>query len=246
MRPKIYNASVEMAVATQGEGESKFGALASQLGGLGSEFGLSLSSGGTQKWESIAVLESETLTQQFIQQENLLPILYPSLWDKSKRQWKGSNGMRSPTLWEAYQYFNNKIRTVTVDPKTGLVTLTIYWRNPKQAADWANGLVGMANDYLRNRTIQETRREIAYLNDEAKKTTSVEVRQAIFEVLTAQINRAVLAQGDREYAFKVLDRAFAPERPSSLPYWVWMVTAAFVSAVVSILAVFLVIAWRKN
>lgn len=246
MRPKMYTASVEMAVARHTGGKSELGALASQIGGLGSGNGLSLSSGGTRKWESIAILESETLTQEFIQRQNLLPVLYPNKWDASKQQWKSLSPMEVPTLWEAYRYFNGKIRSVAVDPKTGLVTLTIYWRNPREAAAWANDLVGMANDYLRNRAIQESMREIAYLKGEAKRTTSVEVRHAIFEVLTAQINRAVLAQGERQYAFKILDRAFAPELPTSLPFWLWMVIVAFLSSVTSVLAVFLSIAWRKN
>jgi len=50
------------------------------------------------------------------------------------------------------------------DPKTGLVTLSITWNDPNIAAKWANGLVRMANDYLRDQAIEESERNIAYLD----------------------------------------------------------------------------------
>jgi uncharacterized protein involved in exopolysaccharide biosynthesis len=248
MRPKQYTVHVILAgTSTDSEG-GHFGALAdaaSSLGGLASLAGLS-SPGEQQKWESITVLESEDLTQNFIQQNNLLPVLYAKKWDANRNRWRDTDPQRIPTLWQANQYFKGKIRNVTVDDKSGLVTLTITWRNPVQAAAWANGLVKMTNDYLRTKAIDRSERSIAFLNEEAAKTTVVEARQAIYSVLESEIDKAMLARGTEEYAFKVLDPAFPPERPSSLAASVWVFLTFVATSLLAFLAVFVHVAWNKD
>lgn len=249
MRPKQYTATVILAATTASEESSHFGSLAdaaSSLGGLASLAGLS-SPAEELKWQAIAVLESEDLTQNFIQQNNLLPLLYAKDWDASHNTWRMKNpGDKPPTLWEANGYFKRKIRNVTVDNKTGLITLTVTWRNPAQAAAWANGLVKMTNDFLRGKAIARSERSIAYLNEEASKTTQVEARTAIYEVLESEIDKAMLARGTEEYAFKVLDPAFPPEKPSSLSTFAWIFLTGVASSLLALLAVFVRVAWNKE
>jgi uncharacterized protein involved in exopolysaccharide biosynthesis len=247
MRPKQYTAAMTLAASTANQESGHFGALAaaaSTLGPLASLAGIS-SPEEQQKWESIAVLESEDLTEKFIQQNDLLPRLYPKRWDASRNRWR-TTGDGPPTLWEGSQYFKRKIRNVSVDDKTGLIKLTITWRNPQMAAAWANGLVKMTNDFLRAKAIDRSERSIAYLNQEAAKTTVVEARQAIYTVLESEIDKAMLARGTEEYAFKILDPAFPPEKPSSLSFWAWTILALAVSSLMSFLAVFIRVAWNKE
>ena len=213
--PKRFSASTVLSPVSAGQGGQLGGlsSLASQFGGLASLAGISVS-GDSQKSETLAVLQSETLTESFIAKNDLLPVLYAKQWDAATRQW-GVPLPRVPTLWQANQYFGKKVRTVSTETKTGLVTLTITWTDPVRAAQWANGLVKMANDYLRDRAITEAERNIAYLNDQAARTDSVGIKQAIYPLLQAQLNKAMLARGSDEYALKVLDPAFVPQRPSS-------------------------------
>lgn len=248
MRPKQYTAQTVLAGTSNDSEGSHFGSLAdaaSSLGGLASLAGLS-SPEEQQKWESIAVLESEDLTQNFIQQNNLLPILYAKKWDASRNRWRDTDPQRIPTLWQASQYFKHKICKVTTDEKTGLITMTITWRNPVQAAAWTNDLVKMTNDYLRTKAIDRSERSIAFLNEEAAKTTVVEARQAIFSVLESEIDKAMLARGTEEYAFKVLDPAFPPEKPSSLAVSAWVLLTLVATSLLAFLGVFVRVAWNKK
>lgn len=249
LRPKQYTATVILAASTTNQEGGHFGALgdaASSLSGLASLAGLA-SPTEELKYQAIAVLESEDLTQTFLQQNNLLPILYAKDWDASRNTWHMKDPSdRPPTLWQANQYFKRKIRNVTVDNKTGLITLTVTWRNPALAAAWANGLVKMTNDFLRAKAIARSERSIAFLNEQASKTTVLEARQAIFTVLESEIDNAMLARGTEEYAFKVLDPAFPPERPSSLGVVTWMILAAAASSLLAFLAVFIRVAWNKQ
>ena len=213
--PKSYTATVlVIPVGGQSTGSSELGALASQFGGLASLAGISIGSGSSTKAKAIALLESELLTERYIRENNLLPVLYASKWDAAHQRWKTADPDRMPTVWKANRYFKKKIRTLNVDEKTGLVTLTIAWTNPQQAAAWANGMVQLTNDYLRDKTLQECEREISYLNSEAANTTLVAAREGIYSLVVKVINKEMLAKGSTEYALEVVDPAVAPEKPS--------------------------------
>ena len=214
--PKQYRASILVAPVVEGRSSSGLANLASSLPGvsnIASMFGLSSHNGDAAKDE--ATLESQVLTRKFIKQNDLLPILYARLWNSQTGHWRTSDPKRLPTLWKANQLFKNKIRTVALDGKTGLIRLTIIWRSPRFAAAWANGLVAMANDYLRGRAIREANREITYLAGEAQKTSIVTVRQGIYDLMQQEIGNEMVAQGKHEYALQVIDPAFAPQAPAS-------------------------------
>lgn len=243
--PKTYTASTVLSPVTNTPGGGGFGrvdSLLSQFGGLASLAGFS-GLNDTSRSESLAVLQSEALTEAYVQKNDLLPILYARKWDAQRKQWTERNPRKVPTLWKANEDFTNKIRQLNIDSKTGLVTLRITWKDPQVAADWANGLVKMTNEYLRDKAIRESQRNIAYLNDQATKTDVVGVKQAIFTILQNEINKEMLARGSEEYALKVLDPAFAPEKPSSPKPVLWVSLALFGSLLLSLVLVFLRTAW---
>jgi uncharacterized protein involved in exopolysaccharide biosynthesis len=226
--PKRYKASVLLsAVSTTNASQlGGMSSLVSQIGGFASLAGLSVG-GDSKKAESIAVLQSEALTERYIREHNLLPILYEGQWDKIKAGWKSDDPKKIPTLWKANQYFKKSVRFVGTDTKTGLVTLTITWKDPQTAAKWANDLVEITNDYLRGKAIAETDRDIAFLTDEALKTNVVEAKQAIYRILESEISKGMLARGSNEYAFKILDPAVAPDKPSSPIPFLWISAGIF-------------------
>ena len=86
MAPKIYRASVVIAPVTDAGTDrlGGLGSLASQFGGLASLAGLSISSD-SKKSEALAVLQSGALTEQYIKEQNLLPVLFHRQWDLKKK-----------------------------------------------------------------------------------------------------------------------------------------------------------------
>jgi uncharacterized protein involved in exopolysaccharide biosynthesis len=212
---KEYLASTLLSPATEETSGSMGGlsALASQYSGLASLAGITLP-GGKGKDEAIAALQSELITETYIRDQNLLPILYATLWDAEHNRWRTSDPQKTPTLWKANRLFSKQVRTVMEDKK-GLVVLSIRWTDPKLAAQWANGLVTLTNKYLRDKAIQEAQRNIAYLNEQAAKTNVVEAQKAVYSLMESEINKEMVARGRDEFALKVIDPAFVPERPSS-------------------------------
>jgi uncharacterized protein involved in exopolysaccharide biosynthesis len=226
--PKKYDASLLLSPVVNQSNGSGLGALSSavsQLGGIASLAGLSMSGTGGTRSESLATLQSEALTQQFIQENNLLPILFASKWDPARSTWKPMDPEDVPTLWKANLYFGRKVRSVKEATKTGLVTLTMTWKDPKLAAQWANGLVKLTNDYLREKAVRESERNIAYLNDQVAKTSAVELRNSIYSLMESEIKKQMVARGSDEYALKVIDPATAPEKATSPQPVLWILGA---------------------
>lgn len=243
--PTEYQATILLQPVLQRADESdRFGSLSSDMGGLAALVGLSGPTE-TAENEALAVLQSEVLTEKYIRQNNLLPVLYPKKWDRRRRAWKTSDPRRVPTLWKANRFFSKNVRKLTTSAKTGLATMTITWTDPTLAAVWANGLVRMTNDYLREEALAEAQRNIAYLNAEAAKTNVVEERQAIFSVLRDEIARAMLARGSEEYAFKVIDPAEPPEEASSPIRKLWAIGGLAIGLCLGVTFSFLRAAWRE-
>jgi uncharacterized protein involved in exopolysaccharide biosynthesis len=212
---KKYDAAVIIGPVSEDSSAGRLGglgSLVSQIGGLGSLAGLSIG-GNEHKAESLAILQSESLSERFIQERNLLPVLFPTLWDPVQQKWKTSDPDKKPTVWKAYQRFKS-IRRITIDTKTGLVTVTVRWKDATVAADWANSLVAMCNDAIRARAIVDAERNIAYLNEQLTKATIVAMQNSISALLESEIRKVMLAKGSQEYAFRVLDPAIPPEKPA--------------------------------
>jgi uncharacterized protein involved in exopolysaccharide biosynthesis len=91
----------------------------------------------------------------------------------------------------------------------------MYWRDPKVAALWANNFVALGNEIIRNRAAADSRRNIGYLNEQLKQTSSVEVQHAMYNLIESQTKTLMLAEGRAEYAFSTIDPAVPPEVSAS-------------------------------
>jgi uncharacterized protein involved in exopolysaccharide biosynthesis len=205
---KVYRSEAVLSVV---ENDDKGGALASMLDKVG---GLAALAGafqpGGQSDEAIFVLRSRSLGEQFIQEEGLIQAIYSDQWDAKAKAWK-SDVDKPPTIQDAYRVFDKKIRDVAVDQKTGLVTLTIRWRDPAVAQRWAARLVAMVNQKMRQRDIAEANENLAFLDKELKQTTVVDIQQAIYRLIEAQTRRKMMANVREEYSFKIIDPPIAAD-----------------------------------
>jgi len=205
LMPSIYRAQALIAPVIRTNGLATGGALR-QLSALAN---IDLGSEDVRKEESLATLKSRGFAREFIQANNLLPVLFPDRWDGA-HSWRA--GTIPPTLDETVKRFTNEVIDIEEDRSTGFVTVTVKWRSPQLAAQWANALVEMVNEKLRVEAIGSADRSLEYLNRELAKTNVVEIRQAIYRLTEQQVNNAMLANVQREYAYRFLDRAVAPER----------------------------------
>lgn len=205
----VYRAEVLLAPVPEQSGSSGLASLAGQLGGLAAIAGLNLESG-SNRVEAIATLESRAFTEAFIRDRDLMPLLFADAWNENTGSWDAGSPEDQPGMWEAWQRFDS-IRSVSEDLRTGLVTLAVDWADPELAADWANGLAGGVNKRLRGRAFDEAQSNLEFLRGQLEKTSTVEVREAVFGLIEAEMKNAMLANVRDEYAFRVIDPAVVPE-----------------------------------
>jgi uncharacterized protein involved in exopolysaccharide biosynthesis len=186
--------------------------LLGSLGGLASLAGVSIGGGGSE--EPLAVLRSREFTTQFIEDLNLTTVLLADKWDADEKRWKASDPEDWPDVRDAVTYFDKYVRSAALDKKTGMVTLTIRWKDPVVAADWANLLVTRLNDRMRARALADATRNVQYLQSEIANTSVVSLQQSIGRVLETEMQRLMLARGNPEFAFRVIDPAKPPRKRS--------------------------------
>jgi len=198
-----------VSVSDDGSGMMEGG---SPIGGLAALAGVNLGMlGGSNREEALAVLRSRAVLDGFVTRKQLLPTLFSGEWDAEAKRWKHDDPADHPTLSDAYKLFERRIWGIDDDKRTGIITLSIMFKDREVAAAWANELVAEVNTKLRARAVEEAQRGLKYLNDELEKTGSMELRQMIFGLVENQMNRIMIANVRDEYAFKIIDPAIAPD-----------------------------------
>lgn len=199
----VYRATAVLISATS-ERSSMSGSLSSalgQLGGLASLAGINVGTSDPDIEEALAVLRSRAFTEAFIKDYNLTPQLFP----------KDVGPKSSVTPGRAYKRFDEGIRTIAQDKKTGLISLQIDWKDRNEAAVWANALVKRLNAEMRGRAIAQADASIGFLENELATTNDVGTREAINRLIESQVKQRMLSDVTEQYAFRVVDQALPPD-----------------------------------
>lgn len=206
-----YTAEVVLTPAGTKNGQGL--GLSSQLQDVGLLAGLagSIGLGGSRTAEPIAVLKSRDLARKFIEEQGLLHVLLAEKWDARAGRWKESDPRRQPDIRDAIEYFDKAIMQVTEDKKTGLVTVAIRWKDATVAASWANRIVDLLNEQMSSRALTEGEANVAFLQKELATTAIVEVKQPLSRLLETELQKVMIARGDKQYAFRIIDHADVPK-----------------------------------
>jgi uncharacterized protein involved in exopolysaccharide biosynthesis len=197
--------------------------IAGQLGGLASLAGVNLGANSGNSRDAHAILKSRRLAEQFLERYNLTE----KVLAKS----------RVPqTLWHAVARFRKSILDVDEDRRTGVTTISIYWRDAKEAAQWANDYVALGNEIIRNRAAADAQRNVGYLNQQLQQTGSVEVQHALSNLIESETKTLMLAKGRAEYAFSTIDPAVPPEVKASPKIAIVVLVGAVVGIFAGLLA----------
>lgn len=177
------------------------------------EHGFVMDSVGTNYRDIImAQMRSRIFTNHFIATQNVLPHLFAKQWNAEKQEWM--DGFK-PNLNEAYEIFNESVRTVTFNPENELLRLIIRWRDPRIASEWANAYVESFNNFIRDQAIQESRRKREFLMEQLRETSVVELEKSIYRMIEGETAAEMLARARKEYVLQVLDDAVPAAKPFS-------------------------------
>jgi uncharacterized protein involved in exopolysaccharide biosynthesis len=194
----IYRSTIVVSVRTDTPNNAPTGGLS----GLASLAGINLHGGGPGRIEYVAKLRSRELVEMLIHQDNLLPVIFASKYDAAAKRWKNPGNV--PSMDDAVAAFK-KIYSIGEDPDTGLITVQVGWKDRFVAAQWARDIIGLANSILRASAYKEAQRNISYLTGQTKVVEVESLRQSIVNLMETNLNQAMLANAQPDYAFKVMD-----------------------------------------
>lgn len=207
-----------------------------QLSGLAAIAGVRTGAGNSNRSEALAVLRSREFARNFISEFDLMPVFLK----------EPENTKEQPDMRDAVRFFREDVLRVGEDRDTGLVTLGIEWTDSVIAAEWANILVTRLNEQMRNRASRDAEANINFLRSEMASNNVVALEQSISRIMEGEMQKLMLARGNEEYSFRVIDRAEAP-RIRSRPRRTLIVASVFVvSGILSLLVVFVRSAIRAN
>ncbi len=201
---KIYRSQASLQIRDEGSA-----GLPSQLGGLAALAGISVEGQDKNREFALAALKSRAVIQRMIEEENLLPILYADDWDATTKRWRVRN---PPTPWKAYDLFTTSVLNVSVDKKTGILTISIEGRDPALTAAWVKKLIVRVNTFVNDATIREAEQNLTFLDQQTKTASVVELQKTIFSMMEGEIKRLMVARNPETAPLRVIDPALVPEQ----------------------------------
>jgi uncharacterized protein involved in exopolysaccharide biosynthesis len=203
---EVFKAETLLAPAQ----EEKSGASSalSQFGGLAAMAGVTIPADSNIE-RVLATLESRVFLKKFIEEKSLLPIIFEDFWDAASNSWELLVGKEAFIPEDGISTIRGAIEVG--QDKSGLITLSISWKDPEVAAQWANDLVKQLNEQLREQAIADSKKRVGYLEQELAKTTLQDMRAVLYNLLESEKQKAMLANVNEDFALEVIDPAVAPE-----------------------------------
>ena len=262
--PNVYKAEAVLVSAQEG-GKSGLASMAAQFGGLASLAGINISGSGTDsKNIALATLQSRQFINAFIQKHDLLVplmaakgwdtgsnriIIDPEAYDELSGRWVRevkSGKAPQPTDWEAYNAFKTAALAVSESKDTGLIKLSISHYSPSIAQEWVTWLVDDLNVWLKEKSLSETRRNIAYLEQQLDKTNISDMRTVFYQLIEEQTKNLMLAEVEKEFAFKTIDPAVIPEEKAKPKRAMICVLATLLGGILGVTIVLIRFLFRKE
>lgn len=201
LRP-VYRAEVLVAHASdQAAGSGGLADLAGSLGGLAGLVGVNLGSGSTA--EPLGILRSRLLAHRFMQELGITEAVAGK-----GREFDAAS--EEELIGRAYEHFDEDVRRILEDQDSGLIKVRFEWYDRGEVAEWANRYVRLANQMVQERAVSQSDMRLQYLQRAVEEAGSVELRQALFNLIESEIKARMLASIDNEIAFRVVDPAVAP------------------------------------
>jgi uncharacterized protein involved in exopolysaccharide biosynthesis len=214
--------------------------LGEQIGSLAALAGVAAAPADMDTSEAIAVLQSRAFAREFIEDNGLVPAFTGGPADA------GKPGAEPPDMRDAIRYFHENVLRISEDRDTGHVALSVEWTDPAVASDWANALVARINGRMRQRALKEAEANVAYLKTQLESNKLVPIQQSIGRLLETELQKLMLARGNEDFSFRIVDPATPPDRRSRPKRTLIVLSAGFLGGVLALLVVFARNAFSKR
>ena len=253
-QPNIYQASTLLAPASEQGGASGLSKMAGQFGGLASLAGINLGGSSNKMSLALEIIKSRLFLENFIAKHKLLiPLMAAENWDVKNnvliidddiydvntQVWLRdveAPKKPKPSPWEAFEAFKD-ILSVDTDKENNMVTLTIEHYSPEIATQWLIWLVNDVNSTMREQDKVEAKNSIDYLSEKLQETQLADMQTVFYQLIEEQTKTIMLAEVSKEYVFKTIDPANAPEEKAKPQRALIVVLVTMLGGIISVLVV---------
>ena len=190
----------------------------------------------------IARMGSTAFIQLFIEENRLLPHLYPDLWNAETQTWFED---LQPTLLEASSVFRKEVLSLGIDQKTGLLPISMLTRDPELSTRLANAFYLRFNDYVRESRLAELSERARVLNERLEATSHIEMQRSIYRMLETQLAEETLLSAKKDYPLEVIEVAQPPFNKASPNRKLWTILAFVLTAFLGVVVAFGLVILRK-
>lgn len=229
--PNVYESKATVSLVKEDNETGALQGLASQFGGLANLAGINLGGKDGGDEYAIEIVESRRFLLNFIKDHQLEKDLLAAVdWDANanvlaydddmldeKGQWildDDKGGVRPPNDQELYDEIKD-IFSVTVEPDSGVVSLSMRHISPFLAKQWLESIISRLNYIMKNKKLRESQQRINYLNEQIQGTDIAAIQSIFYQLIESEYQTKMLAETRDEYIFKTIDPAYFPDEESA-------------------------------
>lgn len=262
--PNIYKSEALLAPVSE-EQQGGIAGLAGQFGGLASLAGINLgNSGGIDKKRlAIEILKSREFISGFIRRHNILvELMAVQSWDYASNKLIFNEELYSelsnewvrkpkpprhsePSMQEAVIFFN-KIFDINEVKDSGMVSISIEHYSPFVAKQWVDWIILDINYVMKSRDKVEAESSIVYLQSQIEKTTIIEHKTLLYQLIEEQTKTLMFAEVRDEYVFKTIDPALVPEIKIKPKRLLIVMTAVTLGGILGVFFVLIKVMFSNN
>jgi LPS O-antigen subunit length determinant protein (WzzB/FepE family) len=254
--PNIYESKAILVPVNSSSGIS--GALGG-YSGLAGLAGISLPSGvdegnsskAIQKISSLSFFENNILTninlpelmavKSWNSKTNTL-VFNENIYKKTSNTWIREFSypqQQIPSAQESFGVFTTKHLNLSVNEKTGFISLSIKHQSPFIAKQWAELVVSEVNAFYRQQDKSGSEKAVSYLKQQILITGLSEIKQVIAELLQEETKKLTLIEANQYYVFEYIDPPAVMEQKSAPKRALICILAALLGGMLGIIFVFI-------
>ena len=225
--PNEYRATISL-VPNETDNSTISSSLTGTLGGISSLAGINFGAPATnEKTVAMERMTSWSFMESFINEYDLEVFLAADGWNKKENtisidrdlydleneKWNVDSDGASykPSSWISYQSLLGKV-SLSEDIETGIIYFSVDYYSPKIATEWASKFIYFVNQNMKERKLEQTTRNIEYLEAEIQKTSNAKLNEILYKLIENETKDKMLAAASPEYVFSTVSKAMIPER----------------------------------
>ena len=224
--PNMYKSEAILNIDSGSNSNTSLGG----LGGIATMVGINIPNSDGEKGKyAISTIKTRSFLQHLLAFEDVLPSLMaaksyddnskklifdPEIYNENNKEWvrkPRKNQQSKPSYLETYPTYLFQVNVAQDPENQNFVTMSVEHLSPIFAKEFLELIIREANELLRNKDLSESSDAIKFLEAEIARASLVTMKDAINQLVQAQLEIQMMAKISPEYVLKIVEPPFIPE-----------------------------------